>query len=82
MAYEISATYRPSWIKRIAQYLREQYELDVLRSEIADERKSLASMSDHQLRDIGVTREQATQEALRGYGDIPDSRRRFLMCGC
>ena len=82
MNYEIAVTHRPSWIKRMAQYLREQYELDVVRSEIRKERKSLANLSDAQLRDIGFTRSEATQEALRGYGDIPDARRPFLICGC
>ncbi len=82
MTFEVAVTPRPSWIRRIAQYFREQYELDVARYEIRKEREALVNLSDHHLRDIGVTREQATQEALRGYGDIPDNRRPFLICGC
>jgi len=82
MAYEIAITHRKSWIKRIVQFFRTQHELDEVKAQIRKERDALANLSDHELRDIGITRAQANREALRGYGDIPDSRRPFLICGC
>lgn len=82
MTYEVAETYSRSWVGKLVHFIREQYALDVLREQIKSERKTLAGLSDEQLRDIGVTRSQANQEALRGYGDIPDSRRPFLICGC
>ena len=35
------------------------------------QRRSLASLDDHLLRDIGVTREQAQNEATRPLWDVP-----------
>ena len=74
MTYQISIARRHSWVKRFAHYLRAQYKLDAMKSQIRKERKDLANLSDQQLRDIGITRHQAELEASRGYDDIPSSR--------
>ncbi|HET7410470.1 MAG TPA: DUF1127 domain-containing protein [Paracoccaceae bacterium] len=39
---------------------------------IARERRHLSELSDHALRDIGVTREQAIREAARPFWNVPD----------
>lgn len=39
-------------------------------------RRSLASLSDHQLADIGLTREEANAEAKRPIWDVPMGWRR------
>jgi len=44
MTYEIATTGNTSLLKRIATYVREQYELDVLKSEIRKERQALADL--------------------------------------
>jgi len=41
---------------------------------IRRERARLANMSDHELRDIGLTREQVNHESYRGIADIPPNR--------
>lgn len=45
-------------------------------TQIRRERTRLSAMSDHQLKDIGVTRDQANQESYRGIADIPPNRLR------
>ncbi len=45
-----------------------------LRFRLAQERRQLLEMPEHQLRDIGLTRAEATAEALRT--DIPSLRSR------
>lgn len=42
---------------------------------IRRERLYLDRMSDHQLRDIGISRERARQEVCRGFFDLPEHRR-------
>ena len=38
------------------------------------ERQALSRLSDHELADIGLTREQAWDEAARSFWDLPKSR--------
>lgn len=38
--------------------------------QIAQQRRTLSRLSDHQLKDIGLTRDQARSEFVRGYFDI------------
>jgi len=45
-----------------------------LARQIARERNSLRHLSNHQLRDIGLTREQVDHEIRRGWLDIPSFR--------
>lgn len=82
MTYEIAATSGPSLLKKIATYVREQYELDLLKHQIRKERKELADLPEDQLTDIGVTRSEAISEAGRKFDDIPERRIRFMLCGC
>jgi uncharacterized protein YjiS (DUF1127 family) len=42
----------------------------------ARERRGLARLDDHLLRDIGVTRQEADREATRPVWDVPDHWRR------
>jgi uncharacterized protein YjiS (DUF1127 family) len=42
---------------------------------VADERRALCHLTDTELRDIGVTRGQARNEANRSLWDLPHSRR-------
>ena len=42
------------------------------------ERNQLANLSDQQLFDIGITRDQAVQESARSLTDIPEKRRRSV----
>jgi uncharacterized protein YjiS (DUF1127 family) len=42
---------------------------------VADERRALCHLTDTELRDIGVTRGQACNEANRSLWDLPHSRR-------
>jgi uncharacterized protein YjiS (DUF1127 family) len=42
--------------------------------QIRRERKQLARLSDHELRDIGVSREQADNESYQGLVSIPPNR--------
>ncbi|WP_207100644.1 DUF1127 domain-containing protein [Paracoccus shandongensis] len=56
---------RPSWAKRILTML------SVRRS-----RQALAHLGDEQLRDVGLTREQAADEIARPIWDVPTNWRR------
>lgn len=38
---------------------------------VARQRRQLATLDDHQLRDIGITRQQAQTEARRPFWDLP-----------
>jgi len=40
------------------------------------ERRELAAMSDSRLRDLGITRQEATVEAARPFWDLPCTPRR------
>jgi|GEM_PF-991534 len=42
--------------------------------QIRRERNQLAQLNDHQLRDIGITREQAGRESFKGLTSIPPNR--------
>lgn len=46
-----------------------------LAGSVAAERRALASLDAHELRDIGLSAEAAMQEAERGLFDLPKSRR-------
>jgi uncharacterized protein YjiS (DUF1127 family) len=39
---------------------------------LARQRRALAALDDHQLRDIGLTPEDARQEAERQFWDVPN----------
>ncbi|MEC8582329.1 MAG: DUF1127 domain-containing protein [Pseudomonadota bacterium] len=39
---------------------------------LARQRRALAALDDHQLRDIGLTHEDARQEAERLFWDVPN----------
>lgn len=41
---------------------------------IRRERRQLSRLSDYELRDIGVTRDQVLRESYRGIADIPPNR--------
>jgi uncharacterized protein YjiS (DUF1127 family) len=43
---------------------------------LARQRKTLASLDDHMLKDLGLTREQAEIEADRPFWDAPSSWKR------
>ncbi len=57
-----------SLIQRVQYWVRMQG----LKAHVAKERQHLLAMSDSMLRDIGITREQAQEEAQRV--DIPENR--------
>ena len=42
--------------------------------QIANERRTLSDLNDHQLRDIGMSRDQLRSELTRGVFDIPSQR--------
>ncbi len=42
--------------------------------QIRRERRQLAQLGDHELRDIGLTRADAERESYRGIADIPPNR--------
>lgn len=42
--------------------------------QIAHERRILSHLTDHQLRDIGLTRDQVDYEAGKGFFDTPSAR--------
>ena len=48
--------------------------LIALHWQIARERSALARLTDEELRDIGVSREDALQESQRGAFEIPENR--------
>ena len=56
----------------LAQLIRQWMGCQLLKIRIQQERKSLLSMSDEMLRDIGVSRADAEQEAQRM--DLPETR--------
>jgi len=49
-------------------------DLLALRIEIHQERRDLAQLPDHLLKDIGVNRIDAEHESARAFSDIPKSR--------
>ncbi len=63
-----------SRIERIWNFLSKEYKLERIRVQVAQERVSLLRLSARELRDIGITREQALQEARRSYYDVPEDR--------
>ncbi|MEM7289195.1 MAG: DUF1127 domain-containing protein [Pseudomonadota bacterium] len=80
MTQEFAGILKSSLIERIATFVRDHQEIDRLKDQIKDERKALAGLTDEQLRDIGLTREQAKREAGRSYDDVPEHRLRFKGC--
>lgn len=82
MTHEFVVPKKNSLLKKIATYAREQYELDLLKAQIKKERRELAELDDRQLRDIGISREDAAREAARKFDDIPRRRIRFMCFGC
>ncbi len=63
-----------SILQSVADYLTYLYRLEILKREIRHERDQLAELSDHVLRDIGITREQAILESKRAFDDLPSRR--------
>ncbi|MEM9330541.1 MAG: DUF1127 domain-containing protein [Pseudomonadota bacterium] len=63
-----------SIFSRFAAYLKHLNEMGNLKAQIRKERDELKSLSPRELRDIGVSREDALKEAHRDYDDIPDHR--------
>ncbi len=41
---------------------------------VSSERRSLAGLNEHQLRDIGIDAATAAQEASRPFWDVPEGR--------
>ena len=67
MAYLSQSTFsRPSSATRPRLSLREMRAL-------YRQRRHLAQLDDHILRDIGLTREEATSEALKPFWNMPQS---------
>lgn len=54
--------------------LQNYYKLQLLRYEIRSERNTLAGLTDHELKDIGLHRHEALAESRRDYNDLPDNR--------
>ncbi|MFK7997883.1 MAG: DUF1127 domain-containing protein [Granulosicoccus sp.] len=55
-----------------------------LLSETAKHRSALHGLSDHQLKDIGLTRNKAGSEYTQGFFDLPSQQLNsedFLLCG-
>lgn len=63
-----------SLFQRWMTYLRRLYCLETLKSKVRSERDSLREMTDRELHDIGITREQALAEANRSFDDLPENR--------
>lgn len=45
-----------------------------LRAQVKQERSELKKLNAHELKDIGISHEDAAQEAVRSYADIPPNR--------
>jgi len=63
-----TATLVESLVQRVQHWVR----IQGLKTSVAKERQHLLEMSDSMLRDIGITREQALEEAQRV--DLPENR--------
>lgn len=63
-----------SFVERVGPWLQYMTELRNLRAQVRQERKILNALDDHQLRDIGVSREEARREARRAIHDVPSHR--------
>lgn len=76
MNSEVFLTRNPerSVFSRIAIYIKDANATAELKSQIRHERNQLMRLSDEELRDIGLTRNQAEQEASRGFDDVPKHR--------
>ncbi|MBT8437343.1 MAG: DUF1127 domain-containing protein [Gammaproteobacteria bacterium] len=59
-------------LQKLARLARHWLNHQLLKARIQQERQSLLSMSDAELKDIGISRAQAEQEATRD--DIPVTR--------
>ncbi|MEM7215637.1 MAG: DUF1127 domain-containing protein [Pseudomonadota bacterium] len=59
---------------RFADYIRSVIELTNLKRQIRAERNQLRTLTERELKDIGITREDAIKEASRGYDDVPRHR--------
>jgi len=59
-------------LQRLAQLAHHWLNYQLLKARLHQERQSLLSMSDGMLKDIGISRAQAEQEAIRD--DIPATR--------
>ena len=65
---------RSSNWQRFLAYLSCLYKRETLKSQVRLERDQLSELTERELRDLGVTREQAMQEARRGFNDVPQHR--------
>jgi len=63
-----------SLIRTVFNTLKHLYEVDCLKAQIRRERDQLAQMDDHQLRDIGLSRQEAQDEVHRSFHDVPEHR--------
>ena len=61
-----------SVVESLVQHVQHWVRMQGLKAHVAKERQHLLEMSDSLLRDIGITREQALEEAQRV--DVPETR--------
>ncbi len=54
--------------------VRQYCELYLLQQAIQSERRVLAALSERELKDVGIDRDEAIIESRRRYKDVPDSR--------
>lgn len=59
-------------LRSLGQMLQHSFEIQMLRAVLGRERQQLLEMSDEMLKDVGITRAQAKQEAQRV--DLPQVR--------
>lgn len=62
----------------IGPWLIDLWRFFLLKWQIRRERLDLAALSDHELADIGITREAAEIEANREFDDVPQHRKTML----
>ncbi|MEM9278806.1 MAG: DUF1127 domain-containing protein [Pseudomonadota bacterium] len=74
MTEQIIEYVEKSVFSRFAEHLKHSNELGKLKSQIRRERNELKTLTDRELADIGITRDDALKEANRGYDDIPAHR--------
>lgn len=77
MTTRISSTFSTRFsypFKNLGVSLRGTLREMALAKSVMRERKALEKMSDSELKDIGITREQADFEARRALWDIPSNR--------
>ena len=70
-----------SVFSRIAEYLKYANEMAKLKRQIRQERNQLVQLTESELKDLGITRHDALQEANRDFDDVPKHRvRSWFFC--